>query len=362
MSLEIGPARADELCQLRHLCNRIFRSGRPGDMFREYPLLFDETNLSQLRVARLDGKVVAHVGLHLADATILGASFRVASVGSVGTEEGVRGRGIAGALMEDARRHAVEQGASLMLISGGRGLYHRLGYVEVGVFDIWRIPAAAGGPLARLAGPGDLDLLYELHAGEPVRFLRSRAEWRQLREAANLMNRPSTIRIIEGAARPLAYVAYQKPADGDPNSPLRALESAGELSAILEAMPALAASESKTAVQLVRPHHPLSGAPSRISFPGTLGVIDPAGFATAIQPLLRERSAGELGISADGDGAIATVGTDRIRLSSRGQLAAFLFGGETPEATDVPEFPPTSRERLREVLPLPLLWPGYNYV
>ena len=41
---------------------------------------------------------------------------------------------MASALMQDARRCAREAGASLMLISGGRGLYHRLGYVTVGRF------------------------------------------------------------------------------------------------------------------------------------------------------------------------------------------------------------------------------------
>src|SRR5205814_2302767 len=189
MAYEIGPCRPEELPELGELTNRIFRGQRAGDMAAEYPLLFNERNCSQLRVARAGGRLVGHVGISIRDTLILGAAIRVASIGAVGTDPECRGQGIASDLMADAAAHARENGASLMLISGGRGLYHRLGYVEVGRFVIYRAPAGRlpQGFEIRSRDPADLDTLISLHQREPVRFIRPREDWTALLDAGMLM-------------------------------------------------------------------------------------------------------------------------------------------------------------------------------
>src|SRR5262245_46685437 len=121
MPFEIGPCRPEELPELGALANRVFRGDGSGDMVSSYPLLFTERNCEQLRVARAGGKLVGHVGICIRDASILGASLRVACIGAVGTDADQRRQGIASALMEDAARHTRAHGVSLMLISGGRG-------------------------------------------------------------------------------------------------------------------------------------------------------------------------------------------------------------------------------------------------
>ena len=129
----------------------------------------------------------------------LGARLRVACIGAVCTDPGHRGQGFASALMADARRQACASGASLMLISGGRGLYHRLGYVNVGCFERYQLGA---GELHGLGNPGitltgyreeDLPGLATLHQTEPVRFLRSAADWQQLMGAGHLMCAPTDL-------------------------------------------------------------------------------------------------------------------------------------------------------------------------
>src|SRR5205085_4272748 len=127
--------------------------------------LFNGRNCEQLLVARSGDCLVAHVGICIRDATILGSVIRVASIGAVGTEPEARGQGLASALMAEAAQHARDRGASLMLISGGRGLYHRLGYVEVGRFIGYRAPAAdlPRGFDVRETEQGDLDSLIDLH-------------------------------------------------------------------------------------------------------------------------------------------------------------------------------------------------------
>src|SRR4051812_19861819 len=113
MGIETRSCRLDELPDLVKLANRVFRSGDRGDMQAEYPLVFSQDNLEQMRIVPGEQGPIAHVGVCLRDASILGARVRVASIGAVGTDPGHRGRGLASALMEDARRHARDAGASL---------------------------------------------------------------------------------------------------------------------------------------------------------------------------------------------------------------------------------------------------------
>src|SRR5437867_2921067 len=171
MSHTIGPCRAEQIPELVDLANRIFRGRRDRDM-------------------GADGKLVAHVGICIRDAVTLGAPLRVASIGAVCTDPDYRGRGLGSELMADAAAHSRAQGASLMLNSGGRGLYHRLGYVTVGRFTSHQAPAGGPGDVVELslATGADRDAVVALHQREPVRFLRPLDDWNALLEAGMLMN------------------------------------------------------------------------------------------------------------------------------------------------------------------------------
>src|SRR5947209_4184266 len=130
MPIETRACRPEERDALLTLVNRVFAAG--GDMGTAFPLLFGPDNLDGLRIVSGDQGPVAHVGVCIRPAVILGARLKVASIGAVCTDPAHRGGGLASALMADARRYARENGASLMLISGGRGLYRRLGYGAAG--------------------------------------------------------------------------------------------------------------------------------------------------------------------------------------------------------------------------------------
>src|SRR4051794_27221259 len=111
MEIETRACREEELGPLLELVNRVFRSERTGDMGREYPLVFDRDNFSGMRVVAGDEGPVAHIGVCVRDASILGARVRVASIGAVCPAPARRGRGLASALMADARRYARACGA-----------------------------------------------------------------------------------------------------------------------------------------------------------------------------------------------------------------------------------------------------------
>jgi GNAT superfamily N-acetyltransferase len=377
MEYELGTCRPDEMFDLVELVNRIFRAGGSGNMGEEYPLVFEAQNCEGLRVARAGGRVVAHVGVCIRDASILGAAARVASIGAVGTDPDHRGQGLASRLMADARRHALEQGVSLMLISGGRGLYHRLGYVNVGGFQRYAVPAAPTGKgpetgfEAAEYRPDDLPAIIRLHETEPVRFHRSYDDWNRIIAAGMLMNQRMNLQVIRHGNAIVAYAGMQLPRDGSPARVLRAQEIGGSRSALAAALPGIAARFGAEAAEVIawdadaewRTQALLRGwAWSSVAFPGTLGIIDPHRFLAAIAPLVRERSRRGLSIEPEGEGARLAAEGEGAGLATMGELTALVFGGETDEARAVPNLPPSVRAAVDEVFPLPLLWYGYNYV
>jgi predicted N-acetyltransferase YhbS len=374
MDYETGVCRADELVALADLANRVFRGRRPGDMASEYPLVFDPGRLENMRIARLGSELVSHVGVCIRDAEILGARIRVASIGAVCTDPEHRGHGLASRLMDDALAYSKAERASLMLISGGRGLYHRLGYVQVGAFQAYSADAGdadAGVAVAELE-PGDLSAVIHLHQAEPVRFLRPREDWDKLLAAGMLMNQKGDLLVVRSQGRIAAYVAVQRPAPDPSGAPVRARvkEFGGSRSCIASALPAIASRYGAATVELVTGEWDIEWqvqavargwAPSQIPFPGTLGIIEPERFLRAVSPLLAERSAA-VEIAAQGEGALLRSGSEQLEFRTVGELTAFVFGGNTEEALSAPRPSEALTRRLAGLFPLPLLWYGYNYV
>lgn len=371
MEYTFGHCRPTELFQLVELANRVFRAQRNGDMGAEYPLVFEAPNAENLRVARYDGRIVAHVGLCIRDAHILGAPVRIASIGAVATDPDHRGHGLASRLMAEARAQAVADGASLMLISGGRGLYHRLGFVEVGLFHQYRVPAGAADPGIEVTEyqRDDLPALIALYQAEPVRFMRHISDWHKLVAAGMLMNQPADIRVIRHGNAIVGYAGVQRPRTGAEAARVR--EIAGSRSALAGALPAIAQEYEAAAAEVVTWSTDAewrSQAMSRgwrwtpMSFPGTLGIIDPGQFFAAVRPLIAERLGSELKIEPAGEGARLSARGESVVLETMGQLTALVFGGETEEARCVPPLPEGVHEAVATAFPLPLLWYGYNYV
>jgi predicted N-acetyltransferase YhbS len=370
MEYEFGACRPDELFDLVELANRVFRGKRSGDMGQEYPLVFEAPNTQNLRVARHGGRLVSHVGICIRDASILGARLRVASIGAVATDPEHRGHGLASRLMEDARRHALQQGASLMLISGGRGLYHRLGYVTVGAFQSYIVPAGDADTGFQVAEfrPEDLRAIVSLYQAEPIRFFRPVDDWHKLVAASMLMNQPADLLVISRANAIVAYAGVQRPASTGREACV--LEIGGSRTALAATLPGIARKYGVTGSEVVtwpsdaewRAQASDRGWTwSLIPFTGTLGIIDAERFFRAVRPLLEERT-GELRIEPAGEGARLTARGETMTLETMGQVTALVFGGDTEEAEAPPPVPPALRPVIDAAFPIPLLWYGYNYV
>ncbi|HEX3000439.1 MAG TPA: GNAT family N-acetyltransferase [Armatimonadota bacterium] len=366
---------------LVQLTNRVFRS-RGGDMGSEYPLVFGEAYLDHCRIVKEDGKVVAHVGVTVRDASLFGCALRVGMIGAVCTDPDYRGKGYATLLLQDARALAQSEGASLMLISGGRGLYHRNGFVSVGEFSAFTaaaasLPAPRPGLRIQPCERKEIPALLALNQQRPVRFLRPPDDWDALLAAQMLMNRPADCLGIWEGENLVAYAGTQRSqrdASGSPTPP-RIFEYAGSETALFESLGAIAARSGADRVdiailpgssELTRLLRAASAEEQHNAFGGTVGIIDPARFFTAFRPYLEERLgslAARFAITPTANGgACIAYGDDSYQLENMGQLTALVFGGNTEEARAVPQPPETLQPLLARLFPLPLLWYGYNYV
>jgi predicted N-acetyltransferase YhbS len=378
MEDEIRGARVDELPAVAALVNRVFRPNG-GHMPAEYPLMFAPENAENLRIAVHDGVPVAHVGVCMRSAVIMGGPVGVASIGAVCTDPAHRGRGLATRLMADVRRHAREHGASLVLISGGRGLYHRLGYVTVGSFDRYGWTAAELEPAQDSTidvapyRPADLPEVVALHQREPVRFLRSETDWQKLLAAGMLMNSPAELWLVRQQGVAVAYLSGSLTSGRHVKAPpeLQIREFGGSRNATTAALAVLLQSTGAASATLATPAgdpelsvlaHQHGWLPRSISFPGTIGIVDGPGLIDSLRPILSERAEPVVEARASGDKVMLTVAGEAYSIEAPGPLAALVFGGDTAEAAAVPPAPPRVKAHLTQLFPLPLLWQGYNYV
>ncbi|HEY3284071.1 MAG TPA: GNAT family N-acetyltransferase [Armatimonadota bacterium] len=348
---------------LRTLVNRVFRSDG-GDMFAEYPTVFDAEAPQGMRVVVEDGKVVSHVGVCVRDASILGATVRTASIGAVSTYREYRGRGFATQLMEDAIAYARGVGAHIMPISGGRGLYRRLGAISPGRFLSSKVPAhPSDSELSlRRATSADAPVLASLYQREPIRFLRPLEDWRKLLRAEMLMNQKSDCWLIERGGRTAAYAATQRPQEG--GLP-RVQEYAGCRQALWEALGLLAGQYTANSVamhlgpedaQMETRVRSLGLEPGVGTFGGTLLVLDVARLLECLVPLWSERhgvgAVADLGLTADRESLTYQHGGQTVTLRGE-EVTAALFGPEQGREAPGP---------LPGLEALPLPWYGYSYV
>lgn len=363
------------------LVDKVFRAGGESSMPDEYPLLYCSENWDNVRVFSDDGRVVAHIGMVLRE-VCLGASRHLACcLGSVCCDPDYRGQGLATRLLEDVRQRALAMGCDLFLISGGRGLYKRAGYVGVGGFRVFAVTRKGCPPgrtcVMRPRRPDDLAALVKLHAAEPVRFVRTPEDFAALLGTGKVANTAGDVRVVctRKDPAPLAYVAYQlggAPWDNRPANAVTVREIAGPRAAVAGVLGALLDEYSSDDLawhspafdaevgELARAH----GWPSEPrGFGGTVGIIDPALFWERSEPCFREL----LGAEADAlsldcsDGTAVAFGDERVSLPDMASFTRFVFepdGGGRPGVDEAPDL----GRVLKRLFPLPLVDYGLNYV
>lgn len=373
-----GPraARADELAAVVRLSDAVFGEYGPHDMGRWFPTLFSRENLPRLRVVVDAGTPVALAGFTVNRVATQDIELTVACVGSVCTLRSHRGRGLGTRLMDDCVAAALREGVTVLLISGGRGLYRRMGCIDAGRYSTAMVPSRAAiprsGPSAaravrewRLA---DVPRMAALLRAEPVRFERTEPEWYALLRPGRAAGRPCRTWVVSTIGRPddiEAYLVVQQPEDAPEGRTIRVHELAGPRAAILSALPFLMEDmrADRAAVDFLGSDAEMATLASRLGlaieprgFQGTVKAIDPPGLL----PALRRRVGHGVSVEAGPDGFVFRHGTGSFAVRGLDEVTAFLFGS-IERVTKLPG-PGPLRSALESAFPIPLPDYGLNYI
>jgi GNAT superfamily N-acetyltransferase len=290
-----GPraARVEELPAVVALSNSVFSPDGSIDMGRVFPTLFSAGNAGNLRIMVDEGAPVALSGMKLQDLQLDTVVVRAACVGSVCTKDAWRGQGLAARLMDDCVSTARAQGVSLLLVSGGRGLYRRMGCVDAGLFSVIQVQPDGRAPelscQVREWTEADVPDLEALHGQEKVRFVRPPREMRTLLRTRSLHARPGRTWVVRTAEGTAAYLCVSGPDARTGPGVIVAREIAGSRTAVLAAArPILDASgaerldiEVPASDELCSLARSLGCAIQAAGMHGTLKIIDPSAFPSS---------------------------------------------------------------------------------
>ncbi len=378
-----GPrgVRPQELPNLIALTDSVFRADAHTSMGDDFPLLFHRDNLDDLRVFVDDGVPVSHVGMFRRDIVLAGTRHRSCSIGAVCTHPDYRGRGLASRLVEEVRGICREAGVDIFLISGGRGLYTRLGFVNVGGYRFYSVEKEAAPEdrsfRMRPWEPSDVAAFVRMHSAERTRFVREPSDFRTLLEAGRIHDGRADTRAVcqPGSDEPVAYVTYKLPgAKRVADDALEIDEMAGSRAAVVGAMHALFEEygvarviidclDSDGEMRAFAQSYGWSARPH--GFMGTVGIVDPDRFWRSCEDLFRERLGGELldRLSVSfGEQIAFELDGERLEIGGMKELTQLVFLPR--ERRSEMEVRPTGRiaKVLDELFPLPLVSYGLNFI
>lgn len=373
-----GPRAAigTELPGVIALSNAVFNPEAKGDMGAAFPTLFHPDNLHNLRICLDSGRPVSLVGVAVRDIELGGARLRAACIGSVCTLEPYRGRGLAGRLMDDAIAAALAQGAVIILVSGGRGLYRRMGCIDAGLFRTVKVEAGSRFPAMRLAvrewAPADVGGMAALQRTEPVRWLRGEEETRLLLATNRIYARPGGTWVVHAEGKLAAWFSASDPDRENDGAGPAVREIAGSRLAALAALPAVLGRRKLPYANVVAVASDLElelqasvfGLHAEIrGFHGTVKIIDPPGLFRSLDGWIAERlgpiEKGRLQVE-HGAGTTFRHGGQSLALGGVEDLAALVFGSVERALPLLPPGPLS--EVLRRIFPVPLPCYGLSYI
>ncbi len=365
-----GPraVRMNEMPSLMRLVDTVFMNGEPGMMAGLFPYFFSLDNMENLFVMVRGRRVAAHAGLALCWADVSGCHLRVAMLGSVATAPPFRGQGMATAVVNAALARARAAGADLLMISGDRSLYRRIGARPAGCeAETVLTPEITGrlrrGGVALLpARTTDLPLCAAAYETTPAYFLRSMSWWRnQIRVRAAARGK----RMFHCAWDDNGFAGYAGVDKGRGGRPGLVMEFGGDPAALCGTLDTVLRKSGGAGLTLrLVPHQALlrqrlehAGAEFRPApVDGTQMVVDFTRIMSRLTPLIARR-AGEEAARAmevrESEEVCALRLLGELATFSRPDAAGLLFGG--PEPVAMPR-------AWRRVFPLPALSYGLNYV
>ena len=186
---EARAVRRNELDPTLALVNRVFRTGVDQDMSTDYPLVFDPSNLENLRVVAEGGHILSHAAMARRELREHGCVLPISMICAVATDPEHRRRGAASRIMEDATEAMAARGDAFGLLWTGpaRDFYRRLGWEVVGS-NGWAYlvePQLARRleqplPVRAFQAERDLARIMQIHEAQPRQLTRTQADYRRL--------------------------------------------------------------------------------------------------------------------------------------------------------------------------------------
>ena len=382
--------RRDELIasnELAHIC------------FGEPEVIIDQDELTSYTppsrggtyVLAHKGRLVSHISISHNQIRMYDGIIRVASIGGVCTHPDYRNKGLASRLLEFCTRKLAQEGARLMLISGGGGIYTRQGNVPHGRFMYFSIKP--GQISSWRATPVDLMLrrmtcddalrVSQLYQAEPVHFIRQKSDFS---EALHNPLRNTYIYadqwIVARSGQGVAYLLLGSPWEHELGEGIRHVgEYAGSRLAMVDALKSLltlsnlqelswpVAWQDLELIQLLHDYGcsgsvaPLDGHTLRIvNFPGFMHDLRPNLQARLGAKLLRGLRFEQSGPLVGGTGADHyTIVRGSYRLELDGAAMTRLVMGNTESETEPIQLSGALADVIPALFPLPSFLPGINY-
>ncbi len=355
---EDGPRtpRADEFDELLAQVNGVMREevAAAPTYGEEWPRIYCLENLVNIRVIRVDGRIVSSAAIYPHEVRFGEARLRVGGITGVATDAAFRRRGYGTRVMQACIERMAELGCHLSLLgSGVPSWYRKLGWEYAGVERSYQfsrgnrhlLPTDAG-LVMREAEDGDFEALAAIHAARALGGVRSpdllRSMWGPKPGAA------VWVALLDGKVQ--AYLRVRGTSVTEYGGPAELVLPM--LSRLLESWDDPAVWTSTRSIEErhanVKPTvHASLDAPWRpddvTEALDALGILQSAGYVRMIriedpQALVRAYGRTDLAARAEGDQIVVQTGDHELRLS-RTDAVKLLFGPERPITPDVSGLP-----------------------
>lgn len=238
--MEIRQLHAHELKDAAALANRIFRENKGIPMEASFPQIFAAKGETHSFGAFDHGKLVSFIGLVPQTLQIKNATVYVFSLGSVCTDEAYRGQGISTKMLQKVYKYIETVGASLLFVSGDRGMYTRNHCYHFGHVTAYELTTATMADISydgtiRRGEKEDLFTLHRLREEKQVKFNSSIWEWSILLEAggiASIHEQAQQVYVAEKADEIEAYIVVGTSRNDEATTQSYVVEWAGNPQAI----------------------------------------------------------------------------------------------------------------------------------
>jgi predicted acetyltransferase len=254
--------KSASMAEIDHVVQLSIDTFKPN-MKEQFRLLFSKQNIKHMMIAKDQDQVVSEVNYYPSTIIIPHAKIKVASIGSVCTNQRYRGQGIASRLLVMAEEQMVKEQVSLAIISGDLGIYERFGARDVGHMHHYKISL----DLSQLHSeyqlkvyePADLELMFKLYSKENIRYHRSRYEFEELFLGQTYPDSycKYPVYLILDHNLPVAYVILSVYVEDDL---MKIKEFAGDRKALVQVLQHLLHVHQKTKMTfVVPPQDPIQG-------------------------------------------------------------------------------------------------------